>query len=385
MVSQITQDDEIATPARQPDRRSDLERAQLAAIVESSEDAIISKTLDGIIRTWNAAAEGMFGYSAAEVIGRPVTILIPPDRQNEEAEILNSLRQGEKIKCYETVRRSRDGREFDVSLSVSPVRNRAGEIVGAAKIVHDISGRKRAEAAARLQQMELEHLSRVDAMGKMAASLSHELKQPLAAILNFATAALTMIQQRNAASTDVVPAIMAIVDQSRRAGEIVGRVQAFIRKREIHREAVDLKTLVSDALGLLHSELRDGGIAVVMEIDHALPRVMADAVQVEQVLVNLIRNALDAMKSPGARGQTMRVRSHVSGRHIRTEVIDQGCGIALAGIGRMFEPFYTTKPDGLGMGLAISRSIIEESGGELSGAMNPDGGMTFSFTLPVAA
>jgi PAS domain S-box-containing protein len=384
MVRQATRDSETAIARASLDRSIDLERAHLAAIVESSEDAIISKSLDGIIRSWNDAARRMFGYSAVEAIGQSVTMLIPPSRQDDESEILRSLRQGQKIKSYETLRRGRDGREFDVSLSVSPVRNSAGEIVGAAKIVRDISEQKRFEAAARLQQMELEHLSRVDTTGKIAASLSHELKQPLAAILNFATASLKMIQEQNATTVEVAPAIVAIVDQSRRAGEIVRRVQAFIRKGEIRREPVGLKPLVTDALGLLDSELRTGGIVIGLEMDDALPKVIADAVQVEQVMVNLIRNAVEAMTSPGARGKTLRVRSQLQNRQVCMEVIDQGCGITPDAARRTFEPFYTSKPDGLGMGLAISRSIVEESGGKQSAAVNSDGGMTLSFTLPVA-
>ena len=160
--------------------------ALLAAIVESSDDAIIGKTLDGIITSWNQGAQRIFGYRAQEMIGEPISRIIPPDHEDEETRILDRLRNGERVDHFETVRISKSGELIDVSLTISPIRDRSGHIIGASKIARDISGRKNAEQKDRQRDAELAHLARVATMGNIAAGLAHELGQPLGAIMNYA-------------------------------------------------------------------------------------------------------------------------------------------------------------------------------------------------------
>lgn len=359
-------------------------RAILAAIVESSEDAIISKTLAGIITTWNRSAERMFGYTVDEAIGSSITILIPADRHDEEISILQRLGKGQRVGSYETIRRGKDGRDIPVSLSVSPVKDGEGRIVGAAKIVRDISERKKAEQKAQIQGAELVHLSRLDAMGKMSVGLAHELKQPLGAIMNYTSAALAMIRQGMASPAEIVPALTAVVESARRAGDVIARLRGFVRKGEVRRQPVDLNRSVADALQLMDGQLRDSGITTRLNLKTPLPAVQADAVQIVQVLVNLIQNASDAMLAPGAVGRLLHIETRTESNGVVLEVRDQGCGLKNQGLERIFEPFVSSKPTGLGMGLAICRSIVEELGGKLWASRNEQGGMMFSFTLPMA-
>src|SRR6478752_7895752 len=171
-------------------KRAEVVGQRLAAIVDSSEDAIVSKDLNGTIESWNGGAERLFGYQASEVIGKSILIIIPPDRHDEELGILECIRRGEHVKSYETVRMRKDGSLLDISLTVSPLKDAAGRIIGASKIARDITERKRAEEALRDTQMKLAHANRLATMGQLSASITHELKQPIGAARNDARAAL---------------------------------------------------------------------------------------------------------------------------------------------------------------------------------------------------
>jgi PAS domain S-box-containing protein len=361
-----------------------VENATLAAIVESSDDAIISKTLDGIITTWNAAAERIFGYDADEAIGQHMVMLLPPDRLDEEATILAKLSRGERIDHFETVRVAKNGRLLNVSVTSSPVRNSLGEIVGASKIARDITAQKRTEAAIRWQQSAMEHLARLNTMGEMAAGLAHELNQPLACILTYAGVSLDGIQAGTITSSGIASALEKVVGEARRAGEIIRRLRNFIAKRDPSFEEVDVNLLVHDAAQLLEHDLRHSEITLMLKLGEDLPRVLADPIQVVQVLVNLLRNARDAMVDPGAGGKELTVVSSVAGRQLHVDVIDRGCGVTPEQMDRLFDRFFSTKAVGLGMGLAISKTIMNSLGGRLTAAMNPQGGgMTFRITLPI--
>jgi len=360
----------------------EIDHATLAAIVESSDDAIISKTLDGIIVTWNPAAFHIFGYSAEETIGRSIAMLLPPDRLNEEATILAKLRLGERVEHLETVRLTKDGREINVSITCSPIKDRGGQIIGASKIARDITQKKIVEAAMQQQQVEVKHLARQNTMGEMAAGLAHELNQPLACILNYASAALDILRNGQASTEKVAPALKEVVNETKRAGEIIRRLRDFIRKREPSIELVDLNQTIEDAVHLLEHDLRLAGISVELNLGQNLPKVNADPVQFVQVMVNLVRNARDAMLDANAPGSTLTISSAFDGKEVRVDVIDRGCGVSKENLHHLFDRFYTTKANGLGMGLAISKSIVESLGGHLSAVANClGGGMKFCIAL----
>jgi len=355
----------------------------LAAIVESSNDAIISKTLNGIIVTWNKAAERMFGYAPEEAIGESILLLLPTDRAHEESTILNKLRRGERIEHFETVRITKSRQLIDVSLTCSPIKDGSGRIVGASKTVRDITDKRQAEAALLQQQKAMEHLARLNTAGEMAAGLTHELNQPLASILNYAGRSLNLARSEKSCPETVVMGLEEVVSETRRASEIIRRMKDFVRKRSPKCEPVDLNSLVQESLHLMEYDLNLAKVDIRLELARNLPSGLADPVQFVQVMVNLLRNALDAMLDPAARARELQIISSTSGQDVRVDVIDRGCGVGSDQLGRLFDHFFTTKPNGLGLGLAISKRTIESLGGRLVGTKNwSDKGMTFSITLP---
>jgi PAS domain S-box-containing protein len=363
---------------------SSIENAMLAAIVECSDDAIIGKTLDGVITTWNAAAQRMFGYSAGEAIGQHMSMLLPPDRLDEEEGILTQLRKGKRVDHFETVRLSKAGKEIHVSVTSSPIRNSEGEIVGASKIARDISAQKRADAAIRWQQSAMEHMARLNTMGEMAAGLAHEINQPLSSVLTYAGVSLDMARSEQGSLKQIATALENVFSETQRAGEIIRRLRDFIHKREPSRELVNVNELIQDSVHLLQHDLRQAEITVHMKLASHLPGVSADRVQLVQVLVNLVRNARDAMIDPGATGRELIIASSAQGNELKIEVIDRGCGLTSDQMNRLFDRFFSTKATGLGMGLAISKTIIDSLDGRLTGTRNEgNAGMNFSISLPI--
>jgi C4-dicarboxylate-specific signal transduction histidine kinase len=230
----------------------------------------------------------------------------------------------------------------------------------------------------------MEHLARLNTMGEMAAGLAHELNQPLASILTYAGSSLNSIMSDNASFERIAPALQEVVNETRRASEIIRRLRSFIRKRDPHQEPTNVNMLILDAWHMMKHDLTHAEITPHLKLGHELPMALVDSVQIVQVLVNLIRNARDAMLEPGAKGRDLTITSSNFEDGIQVDVTDQGCGVTADQLKRLFDPFYSTKTHGLGMGLAISRSIIQSLGGRLSAKVNPKGGMTFSIMLPVA-
>ncbi len=362
------------------------DHAVLAAIVECSDDAILSKTLDGTIMTWNPAAERMFGYTPLEAIGQSILMLIPEDRRGEESHIQDCLQRGERVDHLETVRLAKDGRELQVSITSSPIRNQAGAVVGASKIVRDVTETRQLEAALLSEQLAMEHLVRVHSMGELASGLAHELNQPLESILNYAGTSLQLLRSPNATREDVAPALERVIRETKRAGEIIGRIRDAVRKRVPRLIPVSVPDLVEETINLLANDLRRDGIAVHHDFPPNQAVVRADRVQLTQVLVNLVGNARDAMAGQPPSQRTLTIRSSFMDGNVVVRVIDSGSGLDSAGMSRLFTRFYSTKPEGLGMGLAISKSIISSFGGTLEAAANVGApGMTFTIVLPRAA
>lgn len=360
------------------------QRAFLAAIVDSSNDAIISKTLDGKVTSWNRAAEELFGYTAAEMIGKPVTRLFPEDRIHEEAEILDRIRAGNALEHYETVRVRKDGTTVEVSVTVSPIRDVRGEVIGASKTVRDITDKKQAEARMQSLSAELSHVARVSEMGQVSAAIAHELNQPLTAVLNYTNVAKRLIASTDpAAKAKSYEAVSKAGDQALRAGQIIRRLRDFVEKRESARTLEDINAVTEDALALGLLGIRDTDLKTTLALATDLQPVLIDKVQIQQVLVNLLRNAAEAMAESQRRELTV-TTAMVNGASVLVSVGDTGCGVSEELAERLFRPFVTTKTSGMGIGLAISRSIIESHGGRLTMVPNPGGGTVFQFILPAA-
>ncbi|HUK61324.1 MAG TPA: PAS domain S-box protein [Stellaceae bacterium] len=479
------------------------------AMMESSEDAIVTETLDGIVTSWNRAAERMFGFTAAEMIGRAVTV-IAPGREEESARLRARIKAGERIAHHETIRQRKDGQTVAISLSISPLRDAVGHLLGAIRISHNITeerrlrlenaereglllsiletipdalividergtiqsfstaaerlfgyradevsgqnvkvlmpsphqehhddylhrymttgerriigtgrvvaglrkdgttfpmelsvgevtraGRRlftgfvrdltqRQTAERRIQELqsELLHVARLTEMGQMASGLAHELNQPLTAAANYLQALRRLVDRGDESSlARARSAAESAVGQVARAGEIIRRLREFVKKSEPERREESIVSLIEEASGLALIGAREYGIEVRFRTASELPLAFVDKVQVQQVLVNLIRNAVEAMQASPRR--SIVVETHLDGEGlIRVGVLDSGPGIAPEVLERLFQPFVTTKAQGMGVGLSLCRAIIEAHGGRLWAEPNPDGGAIFRFTVP---
>jgi two-component system sensor kinase FixL len=488
--------------------RADTAALRLAAIVESSQDAIVSKTLDGIVTSWNHAAERLFGYRADEMIGQSMVKLFPADRVAGEEYILDRIRRGERVDDHETVRRRKDGSEIPVAVTTSPIRDPSGTIVGASTIIRDTSERKQVEAALRSgeahlrsilatvpdgmvviderggiesfstaaerlfgyaagevlgenvkilmpspyreahdgylarylstgerriigigrvvtgqrkdgstfpmelsvgeasvegrrlftgfirdlterqerqrrfqeMQSELLHVSRVTELGQMVSALAHEVNQPLAAIGNYARASQRLLgvgdQER------VKTALDKLVEQANRASQIIQQLREFVKKGDTERRPENLVKTIEEASALALVGTARQGVKVDLHFHPQLPLAVIDKVQVQQVLFNLIRNAVEAMSESMRRELSIGAIPTPDGA-VEIHVADTGPGLPDTVRAKLFQPFVTTKATGMGVGLAICRTIVEAHGGRLRADDNPGGGMVFRFTLPI--
>jgi two-component system sensor kinase FixL len=491
-------------------RRADhLHDSRLAAIMASSDDAIVGKTTDGIVSDWNRAAEQIFGYSAAEMIGQPIALLLPPGLEAEEERILTRIREGGRIDHFETRRRRKDGRIIDVSVTISPIWDSQGVLIGASNMARDITAANAAQTAMRrseahlksvletvpdamisidtggimhsfsataetlfgykaaevvgrnvsmlmpepyrsqhdsyigrylhtgekriigvgrlvvgmrsdgstfpmeltvgemrsgegrffigfvrditerqqtqqrLQdlQSELIYMSRFTALGEMASTLAHELNQPLTAAANYLGGARRLLDGGRGADLALVRgAIDSAAEQALRAGQIIKRLREFVARGESDRQAEHLRKLIEDAAALALVGAKQSGAHVSFAFDPAADLVLVDKIQIQQVVHNLMRNALEAMQEVSHRELRVSAR-RVDDEMVEVAVADTGPGIAPQIAANLFQPFMTTKPNGMGVGLSISRTIVEAHGGRLWAEDNPGGGTVFRLTL----
>lgn len=379
--------------------QSEEARGRLVALVGSSDDAIISKDLNGVIRTWNAGAERLFGYTAEEAIGRPVVMLIPPDHADEEPTILDRIRRGERVEHYETIRRRKDGSTVDISLCISPIVDQRGQVVGASKIARDITDRKRMEQERRnieereralavrsaVQEMEAElaRVSRALTVGELATSIAHEVNQPLAGIVTNAEAGLRWLKATTPQLHEAEESLNLIVRDGNRASEVIRRIREFLKKETPRATRLDINAVIQESVVLAHSELLKCEVGLKMELSTGLPPVWADRIQLQQVMLNLIMNGTEAMALVTDRPRELRLSSQKFEKGgVLVAVRDSGTGLNPPKMDRMFDAFFTTKPTGMGMGLSISRSIVEAHGGHIWAAHSDGPGLTIQFTLP---
>jgi PAS domain S-box-containing protein len=357
----------------------------LAAIVESSHDAIVSKSLNGVITSWNKGAERLFGYAAEEAVGQNITLIIPPERRDEERTIVEQLTRGERIDHFETVRMRKDGSLLDVSLTISPMKDASGRVVGASKLARDITERKCAEEALRQAQTDLAHASRLTTMGEFTASLAHEVKQPIAAAVTDANTCVRWITRDEPDLKEAREAAWRIVKDAERAAEIINRVRLLFKKGTPQRELLDVNEVAREMIVLLGDEASRHSISVRTELAEDLPHVIGDRVQLQQVLMNLIVNGVDAMHDVDAPRELIIKSQPAENNELLLSVSDTGVGLPRHQADQIFNAFFTTKTHGTGMGLRISRSIIESHGGRLWAADNSPRGASFCFTLPTKA
>jgi PAS domain S-box-containing protein len=395
-------------------------RAHLAAMVESSDDVIISKDLEGIITSWNRGAEATFGYRAEEVIGRPIALLFPPDRLNEEDVILDRIRRGERIDHFETVRRRKDGREIDVSVTISPIRDANGRIIGASKIARDISDRKRVEATLRELNETLErrveertraleaemrerekaeaalHLAqRLEAIGQLTGGVAHDFNN----LLTVVAGNLDLMRHLTSTSGEISKeTLRRLIEGTQRAasrGERLTRqLLAFSRQGSIQPQVVDLHETIAGFAAFLQRVVGET-VELHLDFDEERRHCKLDPAQFEAAVLNLAVNARDAMPKGGRLTiETSRIAIGAEeartnpvlgeGSYLVVSVSDTGTGMPLEVMDKVFEPFFTTKEVGKGSGLGLAQvwGFAKQSGGHAAIESEPDKGTTVRLYLP---
>jgi PAS domain S-box-containing protein len=327
---------------------------RLAAIVESSDDAIISKDLNGIVSSWNESAERILGYTAEEIIGRPVLVLIPPELQVEEVEILRRLRAGERIDHFETVRLTKSGERIHVSLTVSPVKDQHGRIIGAAKILRDVTQQKKLEAA-------LHTTERLASVGRLAATVAHEINNPLEAVLN----CIYLAKTQPGLSDETRDLLHTADSELGRVAHIAQQTLGFYRDNS-QPAKVGLSQLIRDVVGIYEGKMRQKSLRLEKHVQEQATLIGLQG-ELKQIISNLLANAIDACETGGKVIIRCRTCTDISGvPGVRITIADTGGGIALADRRRLFEPFFTTKKSvGTGLGLWITKDLLEKRGGSI--------------------
>lgn len=369
------------------ERRAAEEQARLRALFDTAVDGMILIDARGIVLMFNPACEKLFGFGAAEVVGQNVKILMPPPYHQEHDGYLDNYRTSGHRKIIgigrEVVGRRKDGTTFPMHLSVGEAKQSGGTtFIG---IIHDLTQQKSAERRVRELTAELVHTSRLSAMGQLSSSLAHELNQPLTAIMNYTQAAREMLAS---AGTSVPPRIPEFLEkaaeQAGRAGQIIRRLRSYVEKGNVERSAADLGQIVEEAAGLATIGAKVDGIQIAYDLAPNLPAVHVDRIQIQQVVVNLVRNAVEVLANAEQRNLIIRTTAAEPDAQ-EVAIIDSGPGIAPEVAQQLFKPFVTTKKSGMGIGLSISHSIIEAHGGRIWVEPNPQGGAIFRFHIPAGA
>jgi PAS domain S-box-containing protein len=389
-------------------------RARLAAIIDSSDDAIVGKTLEGVITSWNRSAERLFGYTEAEAVGQHITLIIPHERRAEEDDVLARLRRGEKVDHFETERQAKDGRKINISLTVSPIRNAEGRVIGASKVARDITERKQAEKALQELNAELERrvaertaelvsslaqrdklqeqlyeAQKMESIATLAGGVAHDFNNLLNIILGY-----TLLIQYNAHPGKHAEGLEVIKETVQRAAALVQQLLAMARKTEVSLQEINVNAIVQK-LKILLSETFPKTIEIALGLEPEIPLLLADPNQIHQAVLNLCVNARDAMPDGGkllletatVSGADLRPRFQEAQeeRYVCIRVVDTGIGMEEVTQKRIFEPFFTTKPEGQGTGLGLSvvYGIVTKHAGFVEVASTPRQGTAFRIYLPI--
>ncbi len=367
-------------------REHERARRRIAALAESSPDAIVIARQTGEIILVNSMTEKIFGYQRNELLGQSVELLMPQRYRQRH----NHLREdyfarpvmrpmGAQNELYGV---RRDGTEFPIDISLNPLSTDDGIVVCSA--VRDITERVQLERQMRAQHAELAHAARLTTMGEMAAGMAHEINQPLAAISAYAEGAKVRLHSANCSAEQLADVLDRIAGDSRRASEVVRRMRQFVRKRETDMVAVDVNRLAQEVSRFVCHDTVGKGVALQLELAESMPQVLADPIEIQQVMLNLVRNAIDGMDGMEEKKKRLQIctRPHEN-ETVEIAVEDSGPGIPSQLAEQVFEPFFTSKEDGLGLGLAISRSIVEAHKGRVAIGQSSLGGARVHFTLPI--
>jgi two-component system sensor kinase FixL len=333
----------------------------LRAVLQAAPAATVAVDPEGKVRVWNQAAQRLLGWSAAEVLGRPCPLGGQQFRQLQARAL-----QGEMLTDQPLAGKRRDGAGIGLKCSLAPVRGPEGRMLGVV-----------------LQLAEAPAIPQVRTGAEAGAGIAHELGQPLGAVLNYVNACVRFLTAAEGSPPGVLEGLRAAAAQAARATEIVRRWRNLVRRGAPERSPADVNRLVEESLALLNDELRRSGAALRLGLAGQLPPIWCDPVQIQQVILNLVRNALDALHEvpSGRRALIVETAASQAGA-VEVRVGDTGPGLEPEMARRLFEPFVTSKPTGMGLGLTICRTIIESHGGRLRAERNPENGVTFHFTLP---
>lgn len=359
-------------------------RLHLESILRTVPDAMVVIDERGVIISFSAAAIRTFGWSAEEVVGRNITLLMPePDRSKHDG-YLNAFRTTGEHRIIGVGRvvtgLRKDGSVFPLELSVGATGGDAGRYFTG--FMRDLTERRTQETKTQSLQAQLAHAGRITAMGEMASTLAHEINQPLTAVANYMQGASALVESGDPDLRRLKTALDAAADQALRAGEIIRHLRAFVDKEQAPRTLIATEVLVQEALTLALMGVSEHQLRLKLDLEADLPKVLVDPIQIQQVIVNLVRNALDAMPAPPIPMLTIRSRQDLKRRHVAITVADRGSGLPAATVGHLFEPFVSGGGEGLGLGLSICRTIIEAHGGRLTARNRAHGGAMFCFTLP---
>jgi PAS domain S-box-containing protein len=354
-------------------------------VAESVGDFIWEVDANGLYTYANPHVEQILGYTPEELVGKKhfYDLFAPSVRDDLKDAAFKAFANRQSFRGFPNPNVSKHGQIVHLETSGSPVLDRAGNLVGYRGADIDVTGRKQAELEITEQRAELAHLSRVAMLGELAGSLAHELNQPLTAILSNAQAAQRFLADENVDLDEFRDILKDIVADDQRAGEIIRRLRLLLKKGEVNRLPLDLNEVVQDVLKLIGNDLVNHNIKLHTKYAPDMPVIEGDRVQLQQVLLNLIINATDAMAqtSPAEKQLLVRTERTPEGE-VRVAVVDRGTGISPGVLEKIFEPYFTTKTGGLGLGLKVCRTIITAHGGRIGAENNSEKGATFHFTLP---
>jgi PAS domain S-box-containing protein len=338
---------------------------------------------DGRIVECNQTLVSKSGYSKEEIVGRPVFDLYHPECRDRARRALQSFRETGHLDELELELQTRDGQRLAVSVGVSAIRDQKGNIVRTRSVWRDISRRKHAEEVAEQRRQELAYVARLATVGELAASLAHELDQPLTAVVANAQAGMRLIVREPPSLRKVGEILHDIAGEGQRAAQVIKALRDLLRKDDLQMTEVDINEVIKDILSSLRGQPSLRKVALLLHLETGLPHILGDRIQLEQVVLNLILNAAEAMQGVEGGAGELKIRTSASALgEVEVTVWDTGVGMDEAAKEKIFDAFFTTKPGALGMGLSISRTIIEAHGGRIWATRNPDRGATLHFTLP---